>query len=155
MDKNDILEIARTIATIAWQILFIFYVDKIFTLYVDAISNSFFVAFLACILLNIFWNQIAISKALDKTSLDKTSLDINNPNHIEEIARYAIEEKNRLWPWIAVSWFIVPTIYELMKILWQHNEFLAYAISLIAKKSPIHTYRRFCLWRSRLRSFKI
>ena len=98
MDKNDILEIIRTITTIALQILFIFYVDKIFKLYVDEISNSFFVAFLACILLNIFWNHIAISKAIDKTSLD-----INNPNHIEEIARYAIEEKNRLWPWIAVS----------------------------------------------------
>ena len=110
MDKNDILEIARTIATIALQILFIFYVDKIFTLYVDAISNSFFVAFLACILLNILWNQIAISNAIHKTSLD-----INNPNHVEEISRYAIEEKNRLWPWIAVSWLIVPTIYELLK----------------------------------------
>ena len=110
MDKNDILEIVRTIATIALQILFILYVDKIFTLYVDTISNSFFIAFLACILLNIFWNQIAISKALDKTSLD-----ISNPNHIEEIARYAIEEKNRLWPWIAVSWLIVPTMYELLK----------------------------------------
>ena len=117
MDKNDILEIARTIATIALQILFIFYVDKIFKLYVHEISNSFFVAFLACILLNIFWNQIAISNAIHKTSLDKTSLDINNPNHIEEIARYAIEEKNRLWSWIAVSWLIVPTMYELMKIL--------------------------------------
>ena len=117
MDKNDILEITRTIATIALQILFIFYVDKIFNLYVDEISNSFFVGFLACILLNILWNQIAISKALDKTGLDKTSLDINNPNHVEEIARYAIEEKNRLWPWIAVSWLIVLTIYELMKIL--------------------------------------
>ena len=117
MDKNDILEIVRTIATIALQILFIFYVDKIFTLYVHEISNSFFVAFLACILLNIFWNQIAISNAIHKTGLDKTSLDINNPNHIEEIARYAIEEKNRLWPWIAVSWLIVPTMYELLKIV--------------------------------------
>ena len=117
MDKNDILEIVRTIATIALQILFILYVDKIFTLYVDTISNSFILACLACILLNIFWNQIAISKAIHKTSLDKTSLDISNPNHVEEIARYAIEEKNRLWPWISVSWLVVPTMYELMKIL--------------------------------------
>ena len=107
MDKNDILEIIRTITTIALQILFIFYVVEI--------SNSFAIAFLACILLNILWNQIAISKAFDKTGLDKTSLDINNPNHVEEIARYAIEEKNRLWPWIAVSWLIVPTMYELLK----------------------------------------
>ena len=112
MDKNDILEIVRTIATIALQILFILYVDKIFTLYVDTISNSFILACLACILLNIVWNQIAISNAIHKTSLD-----ISNPNHVEEIARYAIEEKNRLWPWIAVSWLVVPTMYELMKIL--------------------------------------
>lgn len=104
MDKTNILEFLKTIASIVLQTLFIFYIDKL--------ANSLMIAIVAYVVQFIVWNQIAINHVLDKTSLD-----INNPNHIEEISRYAIEEKNRLWPWIAVSWLIVPTMYELMKIV--------------------------------------
>lgn len=104
MDKTDILEFLKTIASIVLQTLFIFYIDKL--------ANSLMIAIVAYVVQFIVWNQIAINHVLDKTGLD-----ITNPNHFEEISRYAIEEKNRLWPWIAVSWLIVPTMYELLKIV--------------------------------------
>ena len=68
MDKTDILEFLKTIASIVLQTLFIFYIDKL--------ANSLMIAIVAYVVQFIVWNQIAINHVLDKTGLD-----ITNPNH--------------------------------------------------------------------------
>lgn len=100
--QTNILEFLKTIITIALQALFVIYVDKL--------ANSLAIAVLACILLNIVWNQIAINKVLETTGLD-----VNNPNDHEEIAKKSVKEKDKMWPYISASWIIVPAMYELMR----------------------------------------